>query len=86
MKSKYKRFNIYLVDEFKKTLLNSIQQDISLRTEAPVLYRGWYLMKVKRNNINKAMKRLQVFKLRNIEIDSIVERVITEEYNKKYEG
>ena len=71
MKSKYKRFNIYLVDEFKKTLLNSIQQDISLRTEAPVLYRGWYLMKVKRNNINKAMKRLQVFKLRNIEIELI---------------
>ena len=79
MKSKYKKFNVYLVDEFEKTLLTSIQQDISPRTEA-MLYRGWYLMKVKRNNINKAMKRLKMFKLRNIEIDSIVERVITEEY------
>lgn len=79
MKSKYKRYNIYLVDEFKKTLLTSIQKDISPRTEA-MFYRGWYLMKVKRNNINKAMRRLQIFKLRNIEIDSIVDKVTTLEY------
>lgn len=84
MKTKYKRFNSYLRDEHKRDLL-IMKQELSSRTDWSIFDRNWTLMKLKRNNINKAMKRLQLYKARNKEVHLIVEEVITEEYNKKHE-
>lgn len=85
MKSKYKRYNIYLVDETERTLLNMIQKDLS-RTDYSLFARSFTLMKIKRHNINKAMKRLQLYKSRNLKVQWAVEETISKdykEYNKK---
>lgn len=83
MKSKYRKFNIYinLKNDHKARMHALVQKEVSLREDRPLINRCYALMKIKRYNINKAMKRLQMFKLRNIEIDHTVERMITEQYN-----
>lgn len=86
MKSKYRKYDIYIVDNFERTLLNMRQADLSLRVDSPMFYRGYILMKIKRHNINKAMKRLQLYKARNIEIQWVIEETISKDYkehNKK---
>ena len=85
MKSEYKKYDIYLKDNFERTLLNMRQADLSLRADSPMFYRGYILMKIKKNNINKAMKRLQLYKARNIEIQWVIEKTITEDYNEHNE-
>lgn len=79
MKSKYRKYDIYIVDNFERTLLN-MRHDLSLRVYRSTFYRGYILMKIKKNNINKAMKRLQLYKSRNLEIQFPIEKVIIEDY------
>lgn len=80
MKYKYRKYNIYLNDTHECRMHIMLQNGISLRKERSMYYRGWHLMKVKRNNINKAMKRLKLQKARNIVVDDLVEHIITKEY------
>lgn len=80
MKSKYKRYNIYIRNEYERNLL-IMRQELSLRTDLPTCEKSFTLMKIKRHNINKAMKRLQLYKARKIEIHMIIDKIITEEYN-----
>lgn len=66
-----------------------MRQELSLRTDLPEFDRSWRLMKIKRRNINKAMKRLQLYKARNPKnhgIQFYIEKVITEEYKEHNNG
>lgn len=83
MKFEYRKFNKYinLKNDHKARMHALVQKEISLREDRPLLERSYDLMKIKRYNINKAMKRLQMYKLRNIVIDPTVERMIIEQYN-----
>lgn len=82
MKSKYRRYNLYIRNEVERNLLVMRQQDLSLRVDRSRFNRDFILMKIRRYNINKAMKRLQMYKARNIEIDDMIEGIIIEDYNK----
>ena len=82
MKSKYRRYNLYIRNEVERNLLVMRQQDLSLRIDRSRFNRDFILMKIRRYNINKAMKRLQMYKARNIEIDDMIEGIIIEDYNK----
>jgi len=82
MKFKYRKYDLYLESYTETTLLN-VKQELSLRLDRPQFDRSFTLMKIKRHNINKAMKRLQLYKARNIEIQWYVEKSITQEYNSK---
>lgn len=85
MKSKYRRYDMYLESYTETTLLN-MKQELSLRLDRPQFDRSFTLMKIKRHNINKAMKRLQLYKARNIEIQWFVEKSITQEYKEYNNG
>ena len=82
MKSKYRKYDLYIRNEVERNLLVMRQQDLSLKVDRSRFNRDFILMKIRRYNINKAMKRLQMYKARNIEIDDMIERIIIEDYNK----
>lgn len=83
MKSKYRKLDRYinLKNDHKARIHALLHKEVSLRVDRPMMERCYTLMKMKKYNINKAMKRLQMYKARNIFIDPIVERMITKEYN-----
>lgn len=87
MKSKYRKFNIYinLKNDHKARMHALVQKEVTLRDIA-LFKRCEKLMKIKKYNINKAMKRLQLYKARNLKIQWAIEKAITEDYNKEHEN
>ena len=82
MKAKYRKLDRYinLKNDHKARIHALLHKEVSLREDRPMMERCYALMKMKKYNISKAMKRLQMYKARNIAIDPMVARMITEEY------
>lgn len=82
MKFEYRKFDKYinLKNDHKARMHALVQKEVSLKDIA-MFKRCGKLWKIKKYNINKAMKRLQLYKARNIEIDKSIERIIKRDYN-----